>query len=111
MFEKVNPSHPDKLADRIAGAIVDLAYTKNDRPKVAVEVLLGHGVANVMIESSENFNEQEIQPIVDRIAGEMELRLVAVPQDVHLANNQQEEYRCGDNGIFKGLPITNEAAK
>lgn len=26
MFEKVNPSHPDKIADRIAGAIVDLAY-------------------------------------------------------------------------------------
>ena len=26
MFEKVNPSHPDKLCDRIAGAIVDLAY-------------------------------------------------------------------------------------
>lgn len=24
MFEKVNPSHPDKMADRIAGAIVDL---------------------------------------------------------------------------------------
>ena len=28
MFEKVNPSHPDKVADRIAGAIVDLAYKK-----------------------------------------------------------------------------------
>ena len=26
MFEKVNPSHPDKIADRIAGAIIDLAY-------------------------------------------------------------------------------------
>ncbi|KWZ87064.1 hypothetical protein HMPREF3224_02039, partial [Anaerococcus hydrogenalis] len=26
MFEKVNPMHPDKIADRIAGAIVDLAY-------------------------------------------------------------------------------------
>ena len=23
MFEKVNPSHPDKMADRIAGAIVE----------------------------------------------------------------------------------------
>ena len=40
MFEKVNPCHPDKVADRIAGAIVDLAYTKNKNPKVAVEVLL-----------------------------------------------------------------------
>ena len=28
MTEKVNPSHPDKIADRIAGAIVDLAYTR-----------------------------------------------------------------------------------
>ena len=26
MFEKVNPMHPDKIADRIAGAIVDLGY-------------------------------------------------------------------------------------
>ena len=26
MIEKVNPSHPDKVADRIAGAIVDLGY-------------------------------------------------------------------------------------
>lgn len=28
MIEKVNPCHPDKIADRIAGAIVDLAYKK-----------------------------------------------------------------------------------
>ena len=26
MFEKVNPMHPDKVADRIAGALVDIAY-------------------------------------------------------------------------------------
>ena len=26
MIEKVNPKHPDKIADRIAGAIVDLGY-------------------------------------------------------------------------------------
>lgn len=29
MIEKVNKFHPDKVADRIAGALVDLAYTKN----------------------------------------------------------------------------------
>ena len=50
MFEKVNPSHPDKIADRIAGAIVDLAYSKDENPKIAVEVLLGHGLVNVIIE-------------------------------------------------------------
>lgn len=31
MFEKVNPSHPDKIADRIAGALVDRAYAIKDR--------------------------------------------------------------------------------
>ena len=37
-FEKVNPSHPDKVADRIAGAIVDLAYKKQENPRIAVEL-------------------------------------------------------------------------
>ena len=44
MFEKCNPSHPDKQADRIAGAIVDLAYQIDENPRIAVEVLLGHGI-------------------------------------------------------------------
>ena len=42
MFEKVNPGHPDKIADRIAGALVDLAYGKEENPRIAVEVLIGH---------------------------------------------------------------------
>ena len=108
MFEKVNPCHPDKVADRIAGAIVDLAYTKNKNPKVAVEVLLGHGKATVMIESSEDFRPVEIEPIVRRLAGDVELDLHAVKQDPHLANNQQGAVRCGDNGIFKGSAPTYE---
>ena len=28
MFEKTNPGHPDKLADRLAGAVVDLVYER-----------------------------------------------------------------------------------
>ena len=52
MYEKVTPSHPDKVADRIAGAIVDLAYTKEENPKVAVEVLIGHGKCHIIAETS-----------------------------------------------------------
>ena len=52
MFEKVNPAHPDKVADRIAGAIVDLAYSAESNPKIAVEVLIGHGVCHAIIETS-----------------------------------------------------------
>ena len=108
MIEKVNPSHPDKVADRIAGAIVDLAYKKNENPKIAVEVLLGHGGCTIIIESSEVFSRHEVRPIVERIAGKMEIYITSVPQDRHLAGNQAEQVRCGDNGIFKGVPLTEE---
>lgn len=108
MIEKVNPCHPDKVADRIAGAIVDLAYSKNENPKVAVEVLIGHGVCHVIAETSETFTNEEIDAIVKRIAGDIELDLVVVPQDIHLSKNQSEKVRCGDNGIFKGMPLTDE---
>ena len=106
MIEKVNPSHPDKVADRIAGAIVDLAYKKEENPKVAVEVLIGHGVCHVIAETSETFTNEEVNEIVKRIAGDIELDLVVVPQDIHLSKNQSEKLRCGDNGIFKGVPLT-----
>ena len=52
MIEKVNPSHPDKLADRIAGALVDYCYTKEERPKCAFEVLIGHRNAYIISEVS-----------------------------------------------------------
>ena len=109
MFEKVSPSHPDKIADRISGAIVDLCYTKSHDPKVACEVLIGHGECNIQVETSERITAEDIEAIVERIAGEgIETRALIVPQDIHLANNQQGAVRCGDNGIFKGSAPTHE---
>ena len=108
MFEKVNPCHPDKVADRIAGALVDLAYAKQENPKIAVEVLIGHKECNIIVESSVEFKYDEVQPIVERIAGNVYLNLRVVKQDEHLSRNQNEKIRCGDNGIFKGVPITVE---
>lgn len=108
MFEKVNPSHPDKVADRIAGALVDLAYAKQDNPKIAVEVLIGHGVCHVIAETSVHFENEEVDAIVKRIGGDVEADYSEVPQDVILAGNQKDGVRCGDNGIFKGVPLTEE---
>ena len=108
MFEKVNPSHPDKIADRIAGAIVDLAYKKEQNPKVAVEVLIGHGVCHVIVETSVHFEIAEIKAIIWRIAGKVKVDYKEHKQDEHLAQNQKEKVRCGDNGIFKGMPTTEE---
>ena len=108
MIEKVNPSHPDKMADRIAGAILDLAYTKEENPKVAVEVLIGHGVCHIIAETSEKLQYEDVESIVWRVVGndDIEVDYVEVPQDEHLAENQSKEFRCGDNGIFKGVPLT-----
>ena len=111
MFEKVNPSHPDKIADRVAGAIVDLAYATEDDPKIAVEILLGHSVCHAIIETSANLDKAEICKAVNRIAGDVMCNIRIVPQDRHLAQNQSGTVRCGDNGIFKGMPMTGEQKK
>ena len=108
MIEKVNPSHPDKLADRIAGAIVDLAYTMESDPKIAVEVLIGHGQCHVVIETSTAPDPEAIAEIIRRIGGDVESDIRIVPQDVRLARNQEGRLRCGDNGIFLGMPLTSE---
>ncbi len=111
MFEKVNPKHPDKIADCIAGAIVDLAYKEKENPKIAVEVLLGHGDCHVIIETDCKLDVEEIKSAINRIAGEVKADVKIVEQDIHLSNNQKEKIRCGDNGIFKGVPTSEEEKK
>lgn len=111
MIEKVNPAHPDKVADRIAGAIVDLAYRQSENPKIAVEVLIGHGFCHIISETSVELDYDNICAIVRRIAGGMIVDYREYKQDAHLAKNQSEKIRCGDNGIFKGVPLTEEQKK
>ena len=74
MFEKVNPYHPDKVADRIAGALVDIAYKHDENPRIAVEVLIGHGWATVIVETSlrrGELNTQDVVKVVNRLAPEV----------------------------------------
>ena len=111
MFEKVNPCHPDKVADRIAGALVDLAYRKENDPRIAVEVLIGHGVCHIIAETSVALGKTDVTAAVHRNAGNLAVDYVEVPQDSHLADNHADGVRCGDNGIFKGMPVTDEQKK
>lgn len=111
MIEKVNPQHPDKIADRIAGALVDLCYTKNENPRCAFEVLIGHGNAYIIAETSEKLHDLEVEGIVERIAGKLQTTYIEVPQDPELAENQSEKIKAGDNGIFKGVPVNSEVRK
>lgn len=110
MYERVNPAHPDKQADRVAGALVDIAYSKKNSPKVAIEVLLGHGKCHIINETDTHLTKKEVKAVVRRITQNKKIKVdyVEVPQDIHLAQNQEGKIRCGDNGIFKGMPITQE---
>lgn len=109
MFEKVNPKHPDKLCDCIAGALVDMAYTKEKNPRIAVEVLLGHGKCHIIAETSVKLNKKEIKRAVYRIVGaKVKVDYKEVPQDFILGANQHGGIHCGDNGIFRGVPVTEE---
>ena len=112
MIEKVNPSHPDKVADRIAGALVDYAYTLQESPKVAFEVLIGHGLATIIAETSVELPQAAVESIVKRIApGDIQVNYLEVPQDPELAGNQAETVKAGDNGIFKGVPVSREVSE
>ena len=62
----------------------------------------------MIIETSVKLEEKLIKDAIHRIAGDVHRDIVVVPQDVHLAKNQKGKIRCGDNGIFKGVPLTKE---
>lgn len=110
MYEKVNPAHPDKIADRIGGALVDMAYGIEDDPRIAVEVLIGHGRCNIITETSVELSLADVSEAVWRIAGDRDINVKfrQYKQDEQLARNQAVKLRCGDNGIFRCVPVTAE---
>ena len=117
MFEKCSPKHPDKLADALAGAVVDLVYERaggltKANPRVACEVMAGHGRVDVQIETSlgrMDLRAEDINPLIRRLFGERVVGNVLIaPQDAHLSENQTRGLRAGDNGLFRGCPPTEE---
>ena len=98
--------HPDKIADRIAGALVDYCYAVTETPKCAFEVLIGHGRCTITGETSVHIPTWFVKETVRRISKErIRTKYIEVPQDKHLAANQEKEFRCGDNGVFAGYPM------
>lgn len=110
MIEKVNPMHPDKIADRIAGALLDMVYAQDEKHRAAVEVLIGHGQCTIINETTAELNKQDVVDAVLRIAGRTDIAVCysEFSQDSILSGNQDSKVKCGDNGIFKGAPLTDE---
>lgn len=98
--ESVSPKHPDKLCDQISDAILD-AYLRDDpQARVAVETVGGHGKVFVVGEVNSSARP-EVEPIVRRIAGDMEIEIRLVEQSHEIARGV-DTGGAGDQGIMVG---------
>lgn len=98
--ESVSPKHPDKLCDQISDAILD-AYLKLDpKARVAVEAVGGHGKVFVVGEVTAS-GEVDVEQIVKRIAGEIEVEVRIVKQSPEIAQGV-DTGGAGDQGIMVG---------
>ena len=88
-----------------------LLSKKERSPKITVEILLGHGKCHIIVETSNHLNPLDVKAIVLRISGNLSIDYVEVPQGSHHSLNQAGKFSCGDNGIFKGVSLTEEKKK
>lgn len=98
--ESVSPKHPDKLCDQISDAILDAYLAGDPNSRVAVETVGGHGKVFITGEVTSR-TTVDIQPIVERIAGDVELETRIVKQSPEIAQGV-DTGGAGDQGIMVG---------
>jgi len=98
--ESVSPKHPDKLCDQISDAILDAYLAQDPDARVAIEAVGGHGELFVVGEVTSTAHVA-IEPIVQRIAGNVNLRHKIVKQSPQIANGVNTG-GAGDQGIMVG---------
>jgi len=98
--ESVSPKHPDKLCDQISDAILDAYLAGDPDARVAVETVGGHGKVFITGEVSSS-SHPNIAPIVQRIAGDVELETRLVKQSPEIAGGV-DTGGAGDQGIMVG---------
>ncbi|MGB4768051.1 MAG: methionine adenosyltransferase domain-containing protein [Candidatus Saccharimonas sp.] len=98
--ESVSPKHPDKLCDQISDAILDAYLAGDPDARVAVETVGGHGKVFITGEVTST-NHPSIEPIVQRIAGDVEVIVHLAKQSPEIANGV-DTGGAGDQGIMVG---------
>ncbi len=98
--ESVSPHHPDKLCDQISDAILDAYLTLDPNARVAVETVGGHGKVFVVGEVAAK-GKVEIEPLVKRITGDIEVEVRLVEQSPEIAHGV-DNGGAGDQGIMVG---------
>lgn len=98
--ESVSPKHPDKLCDQISDAILDAYLAGDKNSRVAVEAVGGHGKVFVVGEVTSSVHP-DVEAIVKRIAGDVEIEVRLVKQSVEIAQGV-DVGGAGDQGIMVG---------
>jgi len=98
--ESVSPGHPDKLCDQISDAILDAYLAQDPSSRVAVETVGGHGKVFVVGEVTSS-GQVEVEPIVTRLAGDVEVEVRIVQQSPEIASGV-DTGGAGDQGIMVG---------
>ncbi len=98
--ESVSPKHPDKLCDQISDAILDAYLSGDPNSRVAVETVGGHGKVFVVGEVTSS-TKVDVEPIVRRIAGDVEVEYRIVHQSPEIAQGV-DTGGAGDQGIMVG---------
>ncbi len=98
--ESVSPGHPDKLCDQISDAILDAYLAQDPKARVAAEALGGHGKVVIMGEITSTATV-DVEAIVKRLAGDVEVEVRLVTQSPEIANGV-DTGGAGDQGIMVG---------
>jgi S-adenosylmethionine synthetase len=99
--ESVSPKHPDKLCDQISDALLDAYLAEDPKSRVAIDTLGGHGKVVVMGEVTSNAKNVNLEDIVRRIAGGVEVESRIVKQSPEIAQGV-DTGGAGDQGIMVG---------
>ena len=104
--ESVSPKHPDKICDQISDAILDAHLAKDPYARVAVDVAGGHGKVFVTGEVTSKVKDVDVEAIVRRLAGDVEVIEHIAAQSPEIAQGV-DVGGAGDQGIMVGY-ATNE---
>lgn len=96
MVTKVSPNYVGKVADRIAGAIVDHAYELKKNPKIRVDVTINDSFCLIVVYSSCHIGESVVKEIVKRISG-----IENVKYDFTLIDGYNKDFSCSENVSVK----------
>lgn len=99
--ESVSPKHPDKICDQISDAILDAHLAQDPHARVAVDVAGGHGTVFVTGEVTSKATNVDVQAIVQRLAGNVDIIEHIAAQSPEIAHGV-DTGGAGDQGIMIG---------